>query len=201
MESSSDRLRRSVVGREAELAAVAAFLEADTLGPSALVMAGEAGIGKTTIMRVAVERASSGGLRVLLACPSAGERRLPYAALADLIGGLPISAVVGLAPPQRSAVGVALGREDGAVDEHALARGVLELLRLWGAAVVGPRHVATTWWSTTCSGWMRRPRQRWRSHSAGWTARPCVCSPPSEAGVRCRSRPPLDWRISRIRGG
>ena len=58
-----------VVGREFELAAVGSFLAADAAVPAALVVEGEAGIGKTTIVQAALAQASSAGLRVLLARP------------------------------------------------------------------------------------------------------------------------------------
>jgi Cdc6-like AAA superfamily ATPase len=44
-----------IVGRDQELAATAAFLDGDL--PSVLVVAGEAGIGKTTVWRAALEQA------------------------------------------------------------------------------------------------------------------------------------------------
>src|SRR5215472_10739868 len=43
-----------VVGRDRELAAVAAFLDAVPLGPCGLLLEGEAGIGKTTVWRAGV---------------------------------------------------------------------------------------------------------------------------------------------------
>jgi len=48
-----------VVGRESELAPVTAFLDASGIRPAALVIEGEPGIGKTTIVRAALERARS----------------------------------------------------------------------------------------------------------------------------------------------
>lgn len=41
--------RRRPIGRTADFQRVDAFLEAMTGGPAALILAGEAGIGKTTI--------------------------------------------------------------------------------------------------------------------------------------------------------
>jgi len=64
---------------------LAAFLREDRGRPAALVLEGEAGIGKTTIVRAALERVQPSGLRVLAIRLSAGEAELPFAALADLI--------------------------------------------------------------------------------------------------------------------
>ena len=127
----SERSSPSVVGREDELAAVAAFLDAEPLGPAALVVEGDAGIGKTTIVRAALEHAQRAGLRVLIARPAAGETELPFAGLGDLLPGVGDDALGALAAPQREAIEVALGRSHGAVNEYALSRGVLELLRAW----------------------------------------------------------------------
>lgn len=132
---SAARLGSTVVGREAELAAVAAFLDAGAVGPAALLVEGEAGIGKTTIVAAALDTAACAGLRVLVARPAEGEAELPFAALGDLLSGLGDDALARLAAPQRQAIEVALGRSDGGASEHALSRGLLELLR--GAAVGG----------------------------------------------------------------
>ncbi|HET7354690.1 MAG TPA: ATP-binding protein, partial [Gaiellaceae bacterium] len=75
-----------VVGREAELALIEGFLGDGASLPFALIVEGEAGIGKTTIIDAALERARVAGLRVFRARPAAGEMELPYAGLADLVG-------------------------------------------------------------------------------------------------------------------
>jgi DNA-binding CsgD family transcriptional regulator len=122
-----------VVGREAEFAVVERFLRDDVEHPAALVLEGEAGIGKTTILHGALEHAP-GALRVLGIRLSPGEGELPYAALGDLLAEAQDEGLADLAPPQRDAIRVALGRMSGTLNEHALARGVLELLRSWTAA-------------------------------------------------------------------
>ena len=98
------------------------------------MLRGEAGIGKTTIVRAALEQARPSDLRVLAIRLSAGEAELPFAALADLIEEAGDDGLAALAPPQREAIEVALGRAGGALNEHALARGLLDLLRGWSAA-------------------------------------------------------------------
>jgi DNA-binding CsgD family transcriptional regulator len=137
---SAARPTLEVTGREAELAVLAAFLREDRGRPAALVLEGEAGIGKTTIVRAALERVQPSGLRVLAIRLSAGEAELPFAALADLIEGAGGEGLAALAPPQREAMEVALGRAGGTLNEHVLARGLLDLLRGWSAA--GPLLLA-----------------------------------------------------------
>jgi hypothetical protein len=85
----------SVVGRERELAAVNAFLTAVPDGPRALLVEGEAGIGKTTVWLAAVRAAGDRGFRVLQARPAESESRLSYAAVAE-------QAVAGNAPVKRN---------------------------------------------------------------------------------------------------
>jgi len=115
------------------MAAVAAFLREDCKRPAALVVQGEPGIGKTTIVRAALELVPS-DLHVLAIRLSAGEAELPFAALADLIEGAGGDGLAALAAPQREAIEVAIGRAGGTLNEHSLGRGLLELLRGWSAA-------------------------------------------------------------------
>jgi len=119
-----------IVGREVELAAVASFLGTSTALPAALVIDGEPGIGKTTIIRAAMQEASSAGLRVFAVRPAAGEMELPFVALGDLLASMDPAHFAELASPQRAAIEAALAREGSGddVDVAALARAVLELL-------------------------------------------------------------------------
>ena len=54
-----------VVGREEELASVRAFADEAEEGSAALVLEGEAGIGKSTLWLAGIEHARSRGLCVL----------------------------------------------------------------------------------------------------------------------------------------
>ena len=134
MEASLAKGRWPVVGREAEFAAVTSFLRAPLESSAALVIEGEAGIGKSTIVRGALERASAAGLIVLAARLSASESALPYAALGDLLAAVDDDALSALARPQRDAIAVALDKANGTVHSHALSRGLLELIRASSAA-------------------------------------------------------------------
>lgn len=74
-----------VVGREAELRAVDAFLDSIDDGFSVLALEGEQGIGKTTIWRESIHRARGRGYSVLACRPGQAEAKLSFAALADLL--------------------------------------------------------------------------------------------------------------------
>ena len=116
-----------LVGRDEQLGSLLRFLERadDGAGPSAIALEGEAGIGKSTLWRAAVDAARQRGARVLIARPLESERLLPYAGLGDLLGGVIGEVRHELTAPQRRALDVALLLEDAegqAVD--ALALGV-----------------------------------------------------------------------------
>lgn len=123
-------------GREDELAAVAAFVEDDAAGTRALAVEGEPGIGKSTLWRAAVARAS-GRRTVLRAEPAAAEAALSYSGLGDLFGRVAAVVLDALFAPQRAALEVALLRRsaDGAPpDARAVAAAVLGALSALAAS-------------------------------------------------------------------
>jgi tetratricopeptide (TPR) repeat protein len=97
----------NLVGREAEATYVAQFLEG---GSGALLLDGEAGIGKTSVWLAGLESARRRGLRTLVARPAEAETQLPYATLADLLDPVADVALRLLPVPQRHALEVALVR-------------------------------------------------------------------------------------------
>ena len=72
-------------GRDLELTAMEQFLNSTLNWPSAVVIEGEAGIGKTTLWLETVRRAEERGMRALRARPAESEQKLSYVALADLV--------------------------------------------------------------------------------------------------------------------
>jgi tetratricopeptide (TPR) repeat protein len=101
-----------VFGRDLELAAIERFLDSGSTWPSAVVIEGEAGIGKTTLWLEGVRRAKARGMRTLQARPAESEQKLSYVALADLV--VEAFDEVGAALPQvqQRALAGALVRED-----------------------------------------------------------------------------------------
>src|SRR5436305_13412915 len=97
---SGSAVRRRLVGRAAELAAVEGFLERLTDGPAALLVEGEPGIGKTSVWTAAVEGAGAAGLRVLRAAPTEPERALTLGGLTDLLADVSEAELRGLPEPQ-----------------------------------------------------------------------------------------------------
>ena len=101
-----------VVGRDSELAAVGRFLDGIAAEPGALLVEGEAGIGKTTVWAAAVGEAESRGVRVLQARAAETEVQLSYAALADLVGADFEATRRALPPIQQRALAAALLRAE-----------------------------------------------------------------------------------------
>ena len=102
-----------IFGREVELATVERFLDGVAAGPSALVVEGEAGIGKTTLWAESVRACEARGLRVLQARPVEREAMLSYAALADLIGDVFEQTRSALPVVQERALAAAVLRAEG----------------------------------------------------------------------------------------
>ncbi len=101
-------MARDIVGREAELASIRGFLDRLASGPVALVIEGQAGIGKTTLWRAGVEEASTRGFSVLANHPTESEATLSFSALGDLLDERLPEALEPLPAPQRRALEVAL---------------------------------------------------------------------------------------------
>lgn len=123
-------MTHAIVGRHGELAAIEGFLAGETW-PRTLLLAAEAGMGKTTLWRAGTERAAEHGHTVLAARPLETEAKLAYAGVGDLLGSLHAT-FEGLPPPQAQALRAALLLEepvDGSVDERAVALGFLGVLR------------------------------------------------------------------------
>lgn len=114
-------------GRQAECAAVDEVVSAARQGESrALVVRGDAGIGKTALLEYAVESADD--LRVLHAAGVESEMELPFAALHQLCGPV-LGALGGLPPPQRDALSIVFGRSAGPrPDPFMVGLAVLSLL-------------------------------------------------------------------------
>lgn len=126
----------AVVGREDELERVEAFLGPRAHGdPIVLTIAGEAGIGKTTVWASAVAAAASRGSVVLVARPAESEAELSFSGLADLLADVPERMFDSLPAPQRSALEAALlrTRPDRPPERRAIGTALLSLLQALSA--------------------------------------------------------------------
>ena len=125
----------AVVGRETELDSIERFLELLPAGPSALVVGGEAGIGKTTLWVEAVRAAATRGYFLLQARPAETEARLSYAVLADLVGDVFDETRSTLPAPQERALGTVLLRAEPSesVDPRTTATALVGVLAVLAA--------------------------------------------------------------------
>jgi hypothetical protein len=122
-----------IVGREAELASVHAFIDEGKGAPAALTLEGDAGIGKSTLWLAGAEYARTGGLRVLSSRPAEAERTLAHVGLGDLLETALDETLPALSAPRRRALEIATLRaaaSGGAFDERALAVAVRDVLQL-----------------------------------------------------------------------
>ena len=121
----------TVVGREHELEIMRSFCT-DRNQPGAVLLEGDAGIGKTVLWEAGLAIASAAGHTVLRCRPAAAEAQLSFAALADLLVDVLDEALPALAAPQRRALEVALLLDDAEgspPDVRALAGAFLGVLR------------------------------------------------------------------------
>jgi predicted ATPase len=122
-----------IVGRDAEFASLYAFVSERRRGVAALVVEGEAGIGKSTLWEAGLEYARAQRLTVVTSRPAEAERRVGYAGLGDLFEGVIDDVLPALLPPRRRALEVALLREGASgdpVDRRTLAVAVRDALQL-----------------------------------------------------------------------
>jgi DNA-binding NarL/FixJ family response regulator len=119
----------SLLGRDEELARLNRIVSELTDRGGALVVRGEAGIGKTAILAAASERAHALGVMVLSASGVESEAQLPFAGLHQLL--LPSLGLLAQLPePQRDALEMAfgLGSHRGVSDVFLIGLATLGLI-------------------------------------------------------------------------
>ena len=95
-----------LISRDGELEEVERFLDDNGMGSAALVVEGEAGIGKTVVWKEAVRRAEARDYGVLSSRPAEAEAKLSYTAVADLLSGVDDEVLAFLPGPQRRSLEV-----------------------------------------------------------------------------------------------
>ena len=134
---------QELIGRQEELSQLGGFLESLAAGPRALLLEGEAGIGKTALWQAGLAHARARGQRTLACRPAGSEVRLSFVALGDLLAGVLEEALPDLPVPQRRALEVALllaEPEAEPPDQRAIGLALLNVLRTLSSA--GPLLVA-----------------------------------------------------------
>jgi hypothetical protein len=125
-----------VIGREREMTEARGFLDGMAERSCRLLLAGDPGVGKTTVWSAVVDEAIDRGFGVLAAQPSEAEAQLAFAVLTDLFSGVDGTVLAALPRAQRTALDQALRRSESSapVDPMGLALAVLGALRLLSAA-------------------------------------------------------------------
>lgn len=125
------------LGRRVEREAVDTLLAKARAGQSgALVVHGEAGIGKTALLEHARSSADGSGFRVESSVGVESERQFAFAGLHQLCAPL-LDRAAALPDPQQTALAVAFGQQGGAVPDRFLV-GLATLNLLAEAAEEGP---------------------------------------------------------------
>lgn len=122
-----------IVAREEELSSIYTFVGDVRPGPAALLLEGDAGIGKSTLWLAGVEYARRRGLRVLSARPAEAERHIAHVGLGDLFEDALEEVLPALSTPRRRALEVALLFADAptdGVDPRALGIAIRSTLQL-----------------------------------------------------------------------
>lgn len=126
-------MSEGIAGRDEELRSLRDFVADVPLGFAAFVLEGEAGMGKTTLWRAAVDHAEELGLLVLRAQPVESETALSFTGVGDLLDEVLDIALEPLPPVQRRALtrALALGDDEGPpLDPRALRIAVMNALRM-----------------------------------------------------------------------
>lgn len=120
-----------IVGRDTELGEIAGFVRAFPAGADALILEGEAGIGKTILWTAAVEVARGAGL-VLTCRPAQAETELALTGLGDLLAPVIDAVLPALPVPLARALEIALLRQapgPAALEQRTLMAAGTEAVR------------------------------------------------------------------------
>jgi DNA-binding CsgD family transcriptional regulator len=118
----------ALVGRDAELETLTAMADGVTERGGSIVVRGEAGVGKSSLLSAMAEHGSSAGLQVLATTGVECEAQLPFAGLHQVLRPL-LGQLSRLADVQRHAIDTAFGAEAAPPPEQfMIALAVLNLL-------------------------------------------------------------------------
>ena len=128
------RTSEKLIARDRELGVLLDAIAAPDVGPRAVVLEGDAGVGKTALLRRALDVAAESGWRILSSAPAASETRLAFAALGDLLDLVIDEALPALPKPLRRGLEIALLRGDtdstqDPIDERTIGVATLWVLR------------------------------------------------------------------------
>jgi DNA-binding NarL/FixJ family response regulator len=137
--SESDQLRgpdrADLIGRAFERAAILAALDASADRTAAVLLTGDAGIGKTAIWESIVAERRAAGDHVLISRATSAEARLPWVGMTDLMRTMPPATLESLPDVQRRALEVVSLQSSGSLqtsetlDERMVGTALLSALQ------------------------------------------------------------------------
>jgi DNA-binding NarL/FixJ family response regulator len=129
-----------LIGRASERAAILAALEASADRLAAVLLTGDAGIGKTAIWESIVAERRAAGDHVLISRATSAEARLPWVGMTDLMRTIPSATLASLPDLQRQALEVV------SLQAASVQSGGSEALdeRMVGTALLSALQAATT---------------------------------------------------------
>src|SRR6185436_1565599 len=141
-----------ILGRDRELRTIDELVGQVGEGGGALLIRGDAGIGKSALLDRAIDTARARGMRVLRAVGVRTEAHLPFAGLHQLLRPI-LRGIDGLPEPQQLALSAAFGLSTGAADDPFLVS-LATLTLLTDAAAESPILVIVD-----DAQWLDRPSQ------------------------------------------
>ena len=165
-------MSEGVIARASELAAIEGFLSEASDGPSAFLLEGPAGIGKTVLWeagRASADRSRDHGPHDHPHPVRVGD---PAGRLLGPVRGVGDELLDALPAPQRRALDVALLRTDPDEAERRRPTGGRWPSGRRRCSAPWPLAGRSCWRSTTCSGWTTARRRCSRSRSGAWRMRP-----------------------------
>ena len=121
---------RALFGRDPEIASIAAFLDRESpAGVGALVLSGDAGVGKSALLDEAAARAAGCGYAVIRTAGTDAESEMGFAALTAVVHHIGTDTIAVVEPRFAQALEVALGvREARTPDARLLGEAMLAAL-------------------------------------------------------------------------
>jgi DNA-binding CsgD family transcriptional regulator len=111
--------QRGLIGRDDQIERLCSFIDSATSGGDAIVVLGDPGIGKSSLLNLAKEHAARTGFTILESAGVESERGLPYAGL-DLLLRPILDTAAALPSVQREALLTAVGLSPGPAPEPVL---------------------------------------------------------------------------------